>query len=162
MSFVSGYYGGMNKHLSTLLACLVAFLGCSSQTKINPKDSSTPPLFLVGRFVDDYGITYTISEKEWLMEPNQRFEILEWNTMGQYALAKNHPHNRSDPNLYTRIDFMVFDDEMSPFSWGYCYSTFDADSISKARAVAIADRDNPKTGCNGYPFSRLKKLDDGG
>lgn len=142
------------------MICLTIVCGCSSQTKSDPDHSSLPPPFLVGRFVDDYGIRYTISEKEWLMEPNQRFEILEWNTEGQYALAKNHRDNGSDANRYSRIDFMLFGEEMKPFYWGFCFSAFNADSQSEARAVAIADRENPKTGCNGYPFSRMRKLNE--
>jgi len=30
--------------------------------------------------------------------------------------------------------------------------------LEKAKATRIADRRNPKIGCSGFPFSRMKKL----
>lgn len=151
------YRSCMNMKRLTLLIGLALICGCSNKREIASEHLTRPPSFMIGRFVDDYGINYSISENEWLMEPDQRFRILEWNVVEQYALAKNHSDNVSDANCYSRIDFILLDDDSDPYSWGFCFSTFNAESLSKARATVIADRKNPKTGCNGYPFSRMKE-----
>jgi hypothetical protein len=115
---------------------------------------------MIGRFVDDYGIEYTISEQVWLMAPNQKFHILQWKAEGQYLLARNDADNQSAGNLYSRIDYLAFDQDMEPYQWGFCYSSFEAKSVTDARQAAVADRENPKTGCNGHPFSRMKPIEE--
>ena len=45
---------------------------------------------------------------------------------------------------------------MPPYRWGYCYSTWTAASAAVAETVSVARRDTPRTGCNGFPFSRMK------
>jgi hypothetical protein len=48
---------------------------------------------------------------------------------------------------------------MAPFLWGFCLTTYDAKTIEEAQTKAKADRANPRKGCNGYPFSRMKRTD---
>ena len=83
---------------------------------------------------------------------------MEWNTKEQYIITQNAATNPSEPNLFTRIDYVALND-MEPFSWGFCYTTYNAASASMAKATAAADKTNPKKGCGGYPFSRMKKMD---
>lgn len=147
------YWIEMTPRLFVFGICVALACGCIKQLD-STSVSNQPPPFVLGQFTDDYGISYSITNKEWLMKPGQSFEIIEWNSEHQFAIAKNHSDNSSDGNRYSRIDFMLLDDEA--YQWGFCFSTFDAESAQEARSVLIADRENPKTGCNGYPFSRMK------
>ncbi len=121
-----------------------------------PANDSIPSM-LLGDFVDDYGIRYTITDSVWIQHPNVKYHILKWNTGEQSILAKNDVANPSEPGLYTRIDYMYFTG-MKPWQWGFCLTVYNAKSDSIAVASTQADRQHPKKGCNGYPFSRMKKM----
>lgn len=41
-------------------------------------------------------------------------------------------------------------------------SAWDAKTQADAERADIARRDTPKTGCNGYPFSRMRRLEEKG
>lgn len=110
---------------------------------------------VLGNFTDDYGIRYSISDTLWQQLPRTKFHILRWNLAQQYLIAKNDANNPGDRGLYTRIDLMRFDG-MAPWKWGYCLTAYNAGSDKEAEAKAIADRSNPRKGCNGFPFSRMK------
>lgn len=115
------------------------------------------PDYLIGSFQDDYNIEYELSEKLFFQKPGTRFHILKWNIDDQYFIAINDSLNSYDPNLYSRIDWVEFEG-MEPFEWGFCLTAYKAATPDSAEAVTIADRNNPKTGCNGYPFSRMKLI----
>ncbi len=85
-----------------------------------------------------------------------KYHILKWNTKDQYIIARNDAANPSEAGLYTRIDYMYFAD-MKPWRWGFCLTVYNAKSTTLAETTAKADRQNPKKGCNGFPFSRMKK-----
>ena len=108
-----------------------------------------------GNFTDDYGIKYTITDTLWIQHPRTKFHIIKWNKQEQYIIARNNAKNPGDGGLYTRIDLMPFSN-MAPWNWGYCLTAYKAPTDIAAEAIAIADRKNPKKGCNGYPFSRMK------
>ena len=55
-----------------------------------------------------------------------------------------------------RIDYPEFDKE--PFLWGFCYTAYNALTDKASEGAAAADRQNPKKGCGGYPFLRLKRI----
>lgn len=116
------------------------------------------PSFCKGNFADDYDIRYTISDSIWLQQPNVVYHILKWNTKEQYLVARNDSNNPSEKGLYTRIDYMQFEN-MAPWYWGFCLTVYDAPSDQAAEQKAAADRKNPRKGCNGYPFSRMKRTD---
>jgi hypothetical protein len=116
------------------------------------------PAFAVGNFVDDYKITYSITDSVWIQYPNTRYEIIKWNPEKQYLIAKNASDNKVDANKYTRIDYMTFSG-MEPFLWGFCLTAYKAATDQLAEATAEADRQHPKIGCNGYPFSRMKRVE---
>jgi len=111
---------------------------------------------MIGSFEDDYEIRYKINDTLWLQLPDIRFHIIKWNPEKKYLIAKNDAKNPGDGNLYTRIDYMTFDN-MEPWKWGYCLTAYNATTDAAAEATAAADRDNPMKGCGGYPFSRMKK-----
>ncbi len=117
--------------------------------------NSTPATFY-GDFTDDYGIRYSISDTAWLQHPRIKYHILYWNKKEQYLIAKNDQGNPSEPGLYTRIDYMTFQN-MEPFEWGFCLTVYNANTKKEAVTKAIADRQNPKIGCGGFPFSRMKR-----
>ncbi len=120
--------------------------------------NDTIPYMVKGNFMDDYGIRYTINDTIWTQLPNIKYHIINRNTTEQYLLARNDEKNPGEPGLYTRIDYMIFSN-MAPFLWGYCLTTYNAKTIEEAQEKAKADRENPKKGCNGYPFSRMKRTD---
>ena len=119
-----------------------------------PNDSI--PAILKGKFVDDYGIRYTITPKVWTQHKGTKYHILSWNIKEQYIIAKNDKNNPSGGGLFTRIDYMLYEN-MKPFNWGFCLTVYDANSQTEAEQKAIADRSNPKKGCGGFPFSRMKR-----
>ena len=118
--------------------------------------TDTIPAHLKGDFTDDYGIRYSISDRVWTQHPNIKYHIIRCNTNDQYLIARNDHQNPSEPGLYTRIDYMTFDN-MAPYNWGFCLTVYNAKTDSLAEKTAKADKQNPKKGCNGFPFSRMKK-----
>lgn len=133
-----------------LILALVAVFGIATAQKA--------PDFMIGTFTDDYKITYIINDTLWIQHPSSKYHIIKWNTEKQYVIAKNDAANQSDSNKYTRIDYMTFTG-MAPYLWGFCLTVYDAATDQIAEATAKADRENPKKGCNGYPFSRMKKTE---
>ena len=143
------------KNLSILL--LLLFASPQNSRRLNHTVADTAPAFMLGSFVDDYNIHYKISDTLWQQLPRTKFHIIKWNAAKQYLIAKNDVHNPGEANLYTRIDYMTFKD-MEPWRWGYCLTAYSATTDAIAEATAAADRENPKTGCGGYPFSRMQVM----
>ena len=135
---------------------LAVFVFIKTPATAQAKTATTPPAYMLGNFEDDYQIKYEITDTLWLQLPNTKFHIIKWNTEQKYIIAKNDAKNHGDGNLYTRIDYMNFDN-MEPWKWGYCLTAYNAPTDTSAEATAAADRANPKKGCGGYPFSRMKK-----
>lgn len=119
-----------------------------------------PPALVLGEFVDDYGSRYSISVEEWIHQPAIRYRIVKWNPDKQYAIAQNAPTNSRSADLWTRIDWMPLSG-MPPFEWAFCLSAYEAPSAAAAEATEIARREQPKTGCNGLPFSRMRRVPHG-
>jgi hypothetical protein len=141
------------------LAFLILFLSALTFNHDPSKHhhDKAPELFK-GTFTDDYGIKYTINDSVWIQHPRSKFHIIKWNTKDQYIVAKNDAANPGEGNLYTRIDYMQFSN-MEPWKWGFCLSVYDAPTDAIAESTAKADRQNPKEGCNGFPFSRMKRVE---
>lgn len=114
------------------------------------------PALLEGNFVDDYGISYAINDTFWTQLPNTKYHIIGCDTAAKYILLQNDAGNTSEGGLFTRIDYLYFR-SMGDFKWGFCLSVYDATTLEGAKIKAAADRQYPKTGCNGYPFSRMKR-----
>lgn len=144
----------MKRTIIILLLCFITS-GTMANTALQTKD--TIPPMLLGHFMDDYGIEYDISDTLWVQLPNIKYHIISWDTAGKYLLARNDDKNRSEAGLFTRIDYMSFRN-MEPFHWGFCLTVYDAKTPEEARAKAQVDRANPRKGCGGYPFSRMKRV----
>lgn len=140
----------MKKIITTTL--FIAFVFIAKAQNAKPK----APEFMLGNFSDDYGITYSINDTLWIQNKYAKYHIIKWNPEKQYLIVKNDAANKTDSNKYTRIDYMTFTG-MEPYKWGFCLTAYDAETDLIAEQTASADRQNPKKGCNGYPFSRMKK-----
>jgi len=112
---------------------------------------------LLGDFVDDYNIRYTVTSLGITQHPGVKYNFISYNEKEQYFIARNDTANISDGGLYTRIDIMRFSN-MEPWRWGFCLTAYKAASAEEAEKTAAADRANPKKGCGGYPFSRMKRV----
>lgn len=115
------------------------------------------PEHLIGDFEDDYGIRYSISRASWLQGEGTEYRIEQWDEEGRTVLVRG-PAIGDDPGLWTRIDWVELPDDGSGYTWGYCYAAYDAESESAVREAPAADRLNPRDGCGGYPFSRMRAL----
>jgi len=115
----------------------------------------TIPGQLLGQFTDDYGIQYSITDTLWIQQPNVKYHIIRWDWKEGFILARNDNANPSEAGKYTRIDYLMLPD-MQPWSWGFCLSVYDATSLELAEKTYAADKANPRKGCNGFPFSRMK------
>ena len=150
----------MNKRIPVIL---IFFVSISYKAKCSNQESSklfftdSIPTVFLGNFMDDYGINYSVTDSLWTQHPGIKYHIIKWNTTDQYIIAKNGSKNPSEADLYTRIDYMQFKN-MEPFGWGFCLTVYDAKNSTEAETKAKADRLNPKKGCGGYPFSRMKRI----
>jgi hypothetical protein len=143
------------KGMILLLCMLAAGTGTYAHST---RLTDTIPSMIKGNFTDDYGIRYTVNDSLWAQLPDVQYHIISFNATEQYFLLRNDEKNPGEPGLYTRIDYMSFSN-MAPFLWGFCLTTYNAKTIEEAETKAKADRVNPRKGCNGYPFSRMKRTD---
>lgn len=142
--------------ISILLFSLsLTVFGCNTAQR-NQQTVKQVPEGLMGSFVDDYGSAYIITNKAWIQGSKIKYHLLRYNKEGNYFIAQNDANNPSDGGLYSRIDIMYFEN-MEPWHWGYCLTAYKAASIEEAINTAATDRINPRKGCNGYPFSRMKR-----
>jgi hypothetical protein len=111
----------------------------------------------LGEFQDDYGGRHTISTTLWVHRPRARYHIRRWNVAQQYLIAQNDSSNASDPGRWTRIDWMTLS-SMPPYTWAFCLSAYAAATAAAAESTQIARRDTPRTGCNGFPFTRMMRV----
>ncbi len=111
---------------------------------------------LLGDFQDDYGGRHTIGEAIWLHGSRARYHIVKWNVPGRYLIAQNDSANPGQPLRWTRIDWMLLPG-MPPYEWGFCLTAYDAPSAAAAEATPAPNRAAPKTGCSGFPFSRMRR-----
>jgi len=125
----------------------------------SPADAA--PAFMLGEFIDDYGIRYSIGADSWTQHPDARYRLRAWQVDDQILVAQNHAANSSDGGLWTRIDWLRLD-ESSEYEWAFCYAAYKAGSPEDALAAPPTQRDTPRVGCNGFPFSRMKRVAVGG
>jgi hypothetical protein len=140
------------KHLIVLGSICIACSGGSSDETI----ASGAPAGVLGDFQDDYGIEYAITPVLWHQKPNALYHIVYWDSVGQSAIARNDASNPSDGGKWTRIDWVELDD-MAPYTWAFCLTVYDAESRAEAESAEPALRATPRTGCAGFPFSRMQR-----
>ena len=128
------------------------------------------PAQLLGEFDDDYGSSYRITPEAFQQDGRSTYRVVAWHTDSLYLIAQNAPTNSSAPNRWTRIDWLPLDgmpldgmpldgmplDGVPPYRWGFCLSAYDAATRHEAEAVRTAQRSSPRTGCNGFPFTRMR------
>lgn len=126
-------------------------LGCA-----RPDPVGSPPPLVLGKFEDDYGSRYVISERVWAHGAGAKYHIVRWHPERQYLVAQNDRRNPTEPGLWTRIDWLAIPG-IPPFAWAFCMSAYAAPDPDSAESIDVARRDMPRTGCNGFPFSRMKR-----
>ncbi len=128
-------------------------------TPDNPPEiaQNSPPNYLLGTFEDDYEIQYFITDSIFILLPNDVYHIEQWNLEKQYLIAQNDTSNSYDPGAWTRIDWVKLE-EMEPFEWAFCLSIYKAESFQAAEAFTETNPETLQTGCNGFPFSRMKRI----
>ncbi len=111
--------------------------------------TATPPTHILGDFVDDYGTAHTLTATRWAADGRPEIAIEWWVPGEEYFLT------RSDDGLWTRVDWVMLDDPAWP--WGFCITSWDQPSPEEAVRVGrdVADRERPREGCNGSPFTRM-------
>lgn len=114
------------------------------------------PADILGEFTDDYGITYSISRADWFQRPRAHYQVVRSDTTAGYVIARNAATNPTEPGLYTRFDWIRLSG-MAPFEWAFCMIAYDKPTADDAELATTARRDTPRTGCNGHPFSRMKR-----
>ena len=128
----------------------------TSKNDVRTLTPDGPPALVLGDFEDDYGARFSITAQDFFQRARNHFRIVQWNVRGQYFVAQNDSLNPSDPNKWTRIDWLTLTG-MAPFDWAFCFSAYNANTRAEAEATSTANRNAPKTGCNGFPFSRMKR-----
>lgn len=140
------------------LCSLIVFMLAARSAAPQAATVGSPPPSLVGEFRDDYGNQFHVSDSLFVQLPRLRYHVVEWNLEERYLLARNAEDNPSDRGLWTRIDWMAFTD-MAPYTWGFCLTAYRAATAAAARATPPPDRTMPRTGCNGFPFSRMRRAE---
>lgn len=115
------------------------------------------PQVLLGSFVDDYGNHFEIGRWEWSQLPHGNFRIVKWVPGSRYLVAQNDSTNVHAPGKWTRIDWVSLEG-MPPYEWAFCLSAYEAPTADSAEATRTATPATPRTGCNGYPYSRMKRV----
>jgi hypothetical protein len=110
----------------------------------------------VGSFEDDYGERAFFGAGSVVQLPYGRLHVERWNIPEGYFVAQNDSTNKYDPGTWARVDFIRLTG-MPPWEWAYCLSAYNAPTADSAEATRIARPDTPRTGCNGHPFTRLKR-----
>jgi len=134
--------------LSVLLA------GCDRELDLNYVAKSSPPSWLMGEFQDDYDITYSISDSLWHQLPLPPYRVQEWLENESAVLLRNQASDSSE-STWLRIDWMQLE-EMPPWEWAFCISRWDAAGREALFDDLNVNRAKPRSGCSGYPFSRMR------
>jgi hypothetical protein len=112
---------------------------------------------VVGSFIDDYDISHQISDSLWQLGSRDRYRIVAWNDSARYLIAQNMEGNVAEAGKWTRIDWVPLSN-MLPYQWAFCMTEYKADTRAAAEANRSADGTNPRKGCNGFPYSRMRPV----
>ena len=115
-----------------------------------------PPTSVLGGFEDDYGNRHEISDTVW-QDVGTRYRVEEWRASQQYLIARLDDASAPGATAWARIDWVLLGDG-SPWAWAFCISDWDAHTYAEARASGAADRADLRTGCGGFPFSRMRPI----
>lgn len=134
--------------------CVLLLSALAIPAGLEAPDFPVPDL-LRGSFIDDYQVPHVISDSMWSLGARDRYRIVATDDSAQYLIARNGEGNASDPGKWTRIDWMVL--PTPPYEWAFCLIEYKAETRTEAEANTSADREHPRTGCNGFPFSRMRR-----
>ena len=135
------------------------FFHCAQIDRNERSDLESPiPSYLIGDFEDDYEIQYSINDSTFILQPDAIYHIDKWELEQQYLIAQNDSSNEYDTGLWSRIDWIQLAD-MEPYSWAFCLSVYNASTADEAELSAKVNPETPRTGCNGFPFSRMARID---
>jgi hypothetical protein len=143
------------RHLPLFVLAIAGIAGAATVDAVVAPQQAPP--FPIGAFEDDYGGRHTVSATEWQQGSSARYRIVRWDSAQRFLVAQNGEGNPSSPGRWTRIDWILLDG-MPPYTWAFCFSAYDAPTADSAAATRIARPETPRTGCNGFPYSRLKPL----
>lgn len=147
------------RNLPVVFLLIVCFVwNCSPEKTSEKGNEKKPPEFMIGLFEDDYEIQYSVSDSTFILLPKDVYYIQKWELSQQYLITRNDSSNAFDPGKWTRIDWIKLED-MEPFEWAFCLSVFNANSAQDAESMGEnVNPETPRTGCNGFPFSRMKRV----
>ncbi len=146
-----------------MVAFLYSLTSCAgAHTRGAP--SSLP----LGRFVDDYGSTHEITVDAWRQDGALQFSIRSMHASAQYFLAAEPPQRKAGEisprgdraretavaETWARVDWMLLDDPQ--WRWAYCITAYQQATADRAESDTSARRATPRTGCHGYPFTRMR------
>jgi len=144
----------MRRLIAVVVLAFIPWACAGAQTRTGGESA---PAFLVGEFIDDYGIRYSIHPDRWFQHPDARYHLREWHVEDRFVVAENDSENPGDGRLWTRIDWVALDDA-GEYEWAFCYAVYQAATREDAGAAQPTRGDTPRTGCNGFPFSRMKRV----
>jgi hypothetical protein len=137
--------------------CLAAAIASDAGAQASERDGGVPPALVLGRFVDDYDVRYEVTASAFVhgARRSTRYRITDWHVRERFFIAQQDPDSTGRAP-WVRVDWMEFS-EMPPYEWGYCFTVYDATTAAAARSAAPANRETPRTGCGGFPFSRMRR-----
>ncbi|HRN52513.1 MAG TPA: hypothetical protein PK788_03405 [Gemmatimonadaceae bacterium] len=135
--------------------CLGAAIASEAGAQASEREGAVPPALVIGRFVDDYDIRYEVTPTTFRHGSRTRYRIAEWHVRERFFVAQQEPDSTGRAP-WVRVDWMEFSG-MPPYTWGYCFTVYGATTAAAARTAAPANRETPRTGCGGFPFSRMRR-----
>ena len=143
----------MKPRASPAATLLVLTVACVSATPSGSTSAGAPASAMVGEFEDEYGNRHRISASQWLQYPDTRFRVTKWRTSELYLVALSDSSNRMDAGRWTRIDW----EPMRP-PWSFMFCITYVPSPGAADSTHHAERSTLRTGCNGLPFLRMRRV----
>lgn len=142
-----------------VVGAAASVIGCAGARSAVPNTAraARAPEALLGAFTDDYGGRYRITSTAWQHGTRNRYDVVAWYPDSQFVIARNAETNPTDGGLWTRIDWMPLEG-MAPYTWAFCLSAYKAPTREAAQATRVANRGTPRTGCGGFPFSRMQRV----
>lgn len=140
--------------LVRVIAVFMFFVACVSTPS---PTAGRPEAKVLGTFTDDYNAAHSVTATEWRHGSRARYHIVKWSATDQYLIARNDSANPSGGGLWSRFDWLKLEG-MAPWTWGYCMSAYKAPTADSAESTRIANRATPRTGCNGFPFTRMRAV----
>ena len=144
-----------------LIGLCIAFLALAQAPAVAQECGQNHPVPQIASvYVDNEGRLQAISQTAWV-SGSSIFYICSVDNAGRRLIARNGPYNVSDPNKYSRFEWIIFNRQI----W-FCQQVQNAGSIPMAEAASAADPRDPRLqGCGrtskapgGLPWSQLIRI----